>query len=169
MDGTVSLSLDVAEATADAANNTLSWSVSEQPWEDGALLMVRIRGATPELVFESSSYTFDAAQDAEVGTVVGTVSATDPGGDAVTYAITAGNEDAKFAINTSTGAITVAGALDYETVMSYTLTVEASDGGGGATTTLEIGVTNVAEDAPPAPNGLGVSLADGAFTISWTA
>ena len=45
LDGSVSLSLDVADATADAANNTLSWSVSEQPWHDGDKLMVRIREA----------------------------------------------------------------------------------------------------------------------------
>ena len=43
MDGSVSLSLNVADATVDAANDTLSWSVSSQPWDDGDLLMVRIR------------------------------------------------------------------------------------------------------------------------------
>lgn len=47
LDGTVSLSLDVAEATVDAVSGTLSWSVASQPWEDGDLLMVRIRGASP--------------------------------------------------------------------------------------------------------------------------
>ncbi len=45
MDGTVSLSLNVDDATVDAANHTLSWSVSSQPWEDGDKLMVRIREA----------------------------------------------------------------------------------------------------------------------------
>ena len=43
LDGTVSLSLNVANSTVDSANNTLSWSVSEQPWHDGDKLMVRIR------------------------------------------------------------------------------------------------------------------------------
>ena len=42
MDGTVSLSLYVADATVDSASDTLSWSVSSQPWEDGDKLMVRI-------------------------------------------------------------------------------------------------------------------------------
>ena len=37
------LSLKVADATADAANNTLSWAVALQPWEDGDELMLRIR------------------------------------------------------------------------------------------------------------------------------
>ena len=43
LDGAVSLSLDVADATVDAAKDRLSWSVSEQPWHDGDKLMVRIR------------------------------------------------------------------------------------------------------------------------------
>ncbi len=43
LDGTVSLSLNVGDATVDSANNTLSWTVSEQPWHDGDKLMVRIR------------------------------------------------------------------------------------------------------------------------------
>ena len=47
LDGTVSLSLDVAEATVDGANGALSWGVASQPWEDGDLLMVRIREASP--------------------------------------------------------------------------------------------------------------------------
>ena len=42
LDGKVSLSLDADDATVDAANNTLSWSVSSQPWEDGDMLMLRI-------------------------------------------------------------------------------------------------------------------------------
>ena len=45
LDGTVSLSLYAADATADTANNTLSWSVASQPWEDGDTLMLRIREA----------------------------------------------------------------------------------------------------------------------------
>ena len=42
LDGSVSLSLRVDEATVDATNRTLSWSVSEQPWHDGDELMLRI-------------------------------------------------------------------------------------------------------------------------------
>ena len=45
LDGAVSLSLDVADATVDGANGTLSWGVASQPWEDGDLLMLRIREA----------------------------------------------------------------------------------------------------------------------------
>ena len=41
VDGTVSLSLDAASATA--AGGKLSWAVAEAPWQDGDHLMLRIR------------------------------------------------------------------------------------------------------------------------------
>ena len=47
LDGSVSLSLNADQATVDAANDTLSWSVGSQPWEDGDELMVRVRRSTP--------------------------------------------------------------------------------------------------------------------------
>jgi len=70
----------------------------------------------------------------------------------ITYSITAGNGNkdgdgnAAFAINASTGAITVNDAddLDFETTGSYTLTIQASDGGGTVTTNVTISVTNEA-------------------------
>ena len=43
LDGSVSLSLQVANATVDAANRTLSWAVASQPWQSGDQLMLRIR------------------------------------------------------------------------------------------------------------------------------
>ena len=46
LDGSVSLSLNVDDAAVDAAKNTLSWTVSSQPWHDGDKLMVRIRVRT---------------------------------------------------------------------------------------------------------------------------
>lgn len=47
LDSTVSLSLDVFGATVDSVNDTLSWSVSSQPWDDGDKLMLRISPASP--------------------------------------------------------------------------------------------------------------------------
>ena len=43
LDGSVPLSLKVADATVDSANDTLSWTVASQPWDDGDKLMLRIR------------------------------------------------------------------------------------------------------------------------------
>ncbi len=120
--------------------------------------------------FATSTYTFMVAEDATTTDLVGRVSATDPDSDPVSHAITSGNSAGRFAIAISTGDVTVAGELDHESVPSYTLIVEARDDRAGvATTTVEIEVTDVAEDAPPAPTELGVSLADGTFTVTWSA
>ena len=101
-------------------------------------------------VFAETSYALSIAEDAAVGAAVGTVTASDPDGDSVTYSITAGNGDGKFAVGADTGAVTVAGTLDYETVASYTFTVTASDGkGGSATVTVKVAVTDVVETPPP--------------------
>ena len=121
--------------------------------------------------FGNDSYSFSVAENSGEGASVGVVSATDPDQeDTVTYSITAGNQDGKFAVNGNTGEITVAGALDYETDSSYTLTVEADDGNGGTdTATVEINVTDVAEDPPPAPADFRVSLTGETFTLTWAA
>ena len=42
LDGSVSLSLAVAEAQVDATKGTLTWKVAEQPWQSGDKLMLRI-------------------------------------------------------------------------------------------------------------------------------
>ena len=48
--------------------------------------------------------------------------------------------------------------------------MEARDGGGNTDTVVAgITVTDVAEDAHPAPEGLAVSLGGGTFTITWDA
>ena len=97
---------------------------------------------------------------------VGTVSATDPDGDTVTYSITDGNGDGHFALDGSTGAITVAAELDYETTASYTLTVTADDlKGGTATATVTITVTDVIGEGEP--ELLGGMMTVGSFNMAY--
>ena len=106
--------------------------------------------------FATSTYSFTVAEDATTTEPVGTVFAADPDDDPVSYEITGGNAAGKFKVSTSTGTIIVAGALDHEAVPSYTLAVEASDGRGGRdTTTVEIAVTDVAEDPAVRSAGTG--------------
>ena len=93
--------------------------------------------------FGAASYAFTLSDGTSTSGAVGSVSAIDADtGDTLTYTITGGNEAGKFAINGSSGALTVAAALDYATVSAYMLTVAASDGNGGtATATVSIGLT----------------------------
>ena len=122
-------------------------------------------------VFSTSTYAFSVAEDAATSTVAGTVSATDPDGDALTYSIASGNDGGAFSIDGSGGSIAVAVPLDYETKASYTLTVEARDGraNGTADATVHISVTDATEPPPPAPRGVNLALSGDTFAISWSA
>jgi hypothetical protein len=94
----------------------------------------------------SSTSAVSLAEDVSTGTSVATVSASDAESEAITYAITAGNTGNAFTIDSSTGAITTAAALDYETTTSYTLTITATDAFGNVTTTTQtVNVTDVSE------------------------
>ncbi len=64
-------------------------------------------------MFDHESYAFQVSEEASTGDAVGTVPATDPNGDAVTYSITEDNEDGTFDMDRSTRGKTVAGGLDH--------------------------------------------------------
>jgi hypothetical protein len=101
----------------------------------------------PVNLVDSNSTANSVAENAAVGTAVGiTAKATDQdAGNALTYSLS-DNAGGKFAINASTGVVTVASALDYETAASHNITVKATDAGGLSTSqTFAIGVTNVNE------------------------
>ena len=89
------------------------------------------------------------------GTLVGTVSATDPDGNALTYSLT---DDAggRFAVNAATGAVTTTGPLDYEAGHGYSVTVRATDTGGLFT---DKAVAIAVGDVNEAPTGLGIDHA----------
>lgn len=96
---------------------------------------------------------FTVPEDAGTGTVVGTVTATDPdAGTVLTYMIEAGDPGGAFAIGSASGEITVAGPLDHETIPSYSLTVRATDDAapplfGEATVTIDVTDVNEAPSA----------------------
>ena len=85
-------------------------------------------------VFANAAYSFSIVEHAPVGATVGAVLATDPEDDIVTYSLV-GNEGGRFAIDGSSGRITLSGTLDHDTASSHTLTAQASDGKGGKDTT----------------------------------
>ena len=111
-------------------------------WSDPSGVMSATTGACVYPEFGESSYAFQVMEDAALGTVVGTVSATDSGGNAVTYEIRAGNEDGLFAIGDGSGEVTVAADLSGQAGTIVTLTVAAwNDVGGGRTAPVEVAIT----------------------------
>ena len=113
-------------------------------------------------------------ENAAIGTPVGiTASATDQ--DATTNTITYSldnNAGGSFAINSSTGVVTVNGALDYETAISHSITVRATSADGSfSTQAFTIGVTPVNDNAPAITSDGGgataaVNVAENTTTVT---
>ena len=66
------------------------------------------------------------SETAPVGTEIGTITLSADTADA--WSILSGNTGTAFALDSSTGVLTTAAGLDYETLTSYTLSVLAANG-----------------------------------------
>ena len=107
-----------------------------------------------------------ALSAAENQLAVTTVTATDNDGDTVSYAITGGADQAKFAINTATGVLTFVtppnfeAAADSDANNTYLVNVTASDSYGGTNVqAITVTVTNVNEAITITSNGAGATAA----------
>ncbi len=95
--------------------------------------------------FGQASYAFSFPENLGVGALVGSVSATDPNlGDVLSFSLT-GSGASNFAINASTGAITVAAGASLNAVLnpSYSLTASVSDGLVSVNVPVTLNVTAV--------------------------
>ena len=96
------------------------------------------------------------AEDAEIGTVVATVTATDPeNAGALTFSLD-DDADGRFAIDPATGEVTVAdaSAIDFESADSHDIVVRVTDADGEST--VQTTTIRVADDGNTAPVDIGV-------------
>ena len=165
------------EAPADSGgNNVYDVTVQVSDGQGGtdtqalAVTVANVNEAPTDLALSANT----VAENAANGTVVGTVSGTDSDtGDTRTYSLT-DNAGGRFAINSSTGQITVANRslLNYESVTSHNLTVRVTDSGGLTyDETFTINVTDVNEAAPRiTSNGGGatalINIAENATAVT---
>jgi cadherin domain-containing protein len=95
---------------------------------------------------------WEVPETAVTGTVAGTIVASDPDeGQSLVYAISEGNEDFTFLIDSATGEITVNRSLDAETNAEYVLTVLVADTGIPSqydSTSITIRVAGVGSEPP---------------------
>lgn len=107
---------------------------------------------TPE--FSQNHISATIPESHSIGSVVRTVSARDRDtamNGLISYNITSGNEEGIFAINSSTGVVTLAKALDYEMSSKHEMTISATDGGWVARTgycSLTVSVIDVNDNSP---------------------
>uniref|UniRef100_UPI00374E7FD7 cadherin domain-containing protein n=1 Tax=Vibrio cholerae TaxID=666 RepID=UPI00374E7FD7 len=102
-----------------------------------------------------SSYSFSYNENSSDSTVIGTVTATDPEGKAVTYSIVSGDTNGWFEIDADTGVITLtpagvaAVANDFEALANvHNLVVGASDGVNTTTINVKLTEQNLDDNAP---------------------
>lgn len=118
----------------DAQGRILIAGDSNQGTTRRDLAIARLLSNQPPIADDA---TFDVVENADNGTLVGAVTATDPNNDALSYSIRSGNDLGAFAIDAGTGQISVADSskLDYESATkSFTLEVQVDDGQGGTDT-----------------------------------
>ena len=139
-DGTVTVS-DTRDIAGNDGTDTLT-SITFLQFEDGRVALDAVFNSAPKKIAISDK---TIAEDAAEGTVVGTLSATDADGDALTWSLSGGDD--AFGLVTEGGVtrLVVRESLDYETAADVEVTVTASDGIAEVSKTLTIEVTDVLE------------------------
>ena len=142
---------------------------SPSPLSSIAAITINLNDVNEAATFVETDLSFRVNENVPAGTAVGTVTATDPdNATTLAYAITGGNLDGAFAIDPSTGVITVANAsaLDFESLLartggSFTLTVQVTDNGTPRlpVSTSVVITLNDRNDAPVLDNRGAMSLA----------
>ena len=108
-----------------------------------------------------SDQTFSIVEDANIGTSVGTVAASDADNDPLTFNIIAGNSEGVFSIESTSGEILLSETLDFETTSSYSLTVQVADNESIATAIITINVTDAIDPTVTFPIGPVAAILDG--------
>src|SRR5690606_10996610 len=119
---------------------------SSGPSAPFTLVLLIVVNEFPVVLLDSNSASNTVAENASVGTTVGLTvlgSDADVGATVSNYSLD-NSAGGLFAINSSTGVVTVASALDYETATSHTIVVRGvSTDGSEGTAEFTIAVTNV--------------------------
>lgn len=124
---------------------TLEVSVSDSELTTTAEIYIEVTDVNEAPT--ASASTFGAAEDIADSVIIGTVVATDPEGDGLTFSLSV-NPSNLFEINAS-GQISLddGKSLDYETSTTHSLTVQVSDGNASTPVSITIDVTDVDEGA----------------------
>ncbi len=88
-------------------------------------------------------------ENAPINSEITIISAQDPDGDSISYQIISGNTGNVFSIDSATGKITTASALDFESNNQYTLTIRAENASGeNVEGNIIINLINVIHEPP---------------------
>ena len=127
---------------------------------------IAVTNVAPSSPTDANAAANAITEGAANGTAVGLIAqAADPSGGTITYSL-ADNAGGRFAINATTGVVTVADGslLNFEDATSHQITVHAADPSGAASPdqSFTIAVTNVAPSGPTDANAAADTVAEGA-------
>ena len=112
--------------------------------------------------FTQDAYTAEVVEGVVPSAAIATVKAIDKDGDAITYSLDQASLGLGFAIDGSSGAITLTSALDHSAVQSATLTVTATANGKTDTATVTVTVAqNLIPQITTTGNDLTHTLTEG--------
>ena len=134
-----------------AGMHTLTVRASAGSEDTNQEITINVTDVDESPVFNIVSSSLTQAENATIGTPIGTVTATDPDGDALSYILTVGGD--RFAIDAGTGEITNEVLIDYEALNStdlagITVRVQATAMGVSIEMDFIITITDVSEVAP---------------------
>ena len=90
----------------------------------------------------------NTASENVTGVVIGTLSASDADGDAITYSLASGGDNDYFVISGNQLSLRSTSYFDYELANSFSITLIASDGKSTTSLDKKINIINVNESAP---------------------
>nr|XP_033478927.1 protocadherin Fat 4 [Epinephelus lanceolatus] len=147
---TTRVKLDYDEAPH---NYSVTISISDGVYSDSAVVVVQVTDINDNSpVFTSSSVTESVPEDAEIGSNVTVVPATDKDSSfnkEIRYSLRGG--EGRFSVDPVSGMVSVAGALDRETKAEYNVLVVAEDQGRpvrSATASLLVRVSDINDNVP---------------------
>ena len=127
-----------------AQNHMITVEVSDGTLTNTATITINVTDEAENTAPTIQAQSFNASEDIDDVTTIGTIVAMDAENDQITLSITI-NDNNLFELNNGELSLAPGQALDFETVETHTITVEASDGGLSSTAEITINVIDVAE------------------------
>jgi gliding motility-associated-like protein len=145
--GSISIAGSTLIDFEEVAQYLLTINVSDGVNEQQAIIIIQVENMNDNTPVVSTMTTAAIEENAQVGSSVTAIPATDPDGDNITFSIITGNDLGAFTINSTTGEITVSDPqkLDYETTSQFVLNVLVTDGVYSSVVSVIVHVSDKAE------------------------
>jgi hypothetical protein len=157
IDGNKLVVADNTKFNYDVKNSySLTVSASDGTLSSNAILTITLNKINSMPNVEDAVFTIE--ENSPVGTIVGSIVATDREGDPLTYSFLTGNELSAFTFSGKNIVVANSDHLDFEQYQVFNITINVSDGVSNVQATITINLKNVAE---PTDNAIATFFVSG--------